>query len=64
MMGMLFLSAFWGSVPGNAPSGYRDRMSRANYFLLNAGPALGSLIATTLVVRWATRILATRSAGE
>jgi hypothetical protein len=64
MMGVLILLAFVGSVPGNARGGYRDWMSRANNFLSNAGLALGSLISTPLVARWATRILSTRSAGE
>jgi hypothetical protein len=64
MMGALLPLAFVGSVPGSARGEYWNRMSRADYFLLNARPALGSLIATPLVERWATRILATRRAGE
>lgn len=64
MMGVLFLLPFVGSVPGNAHGGYRDRMSRANYFLLFAGLALETPIATPLGVRWATRIFAIRSDSE
>lgn len=58
MMGALFSSTFVGNVLVGTVGGWWDVMPHADFFLLHAGLAAGSMIAMLLIARAATRLLA------
>lgn len=62
MMGVLFASTFVSNVAVGTIGGWWDQMSRFDFFLLHAGFAIGSLIATLLIARPAARLLAPENA--
>ena len=63
MMGVLFFSSFVGNVLGGMVGGWWDTMSHVDFFLLHTGFAAGSLVATLMIARGATLVLAPRKAG-